>query len=349
MSLSLAQIADLVDGQLSGDGEIQILDAVILRDAEGHHITLVESDKYADRLAQSAAAAAIVPRDFQSAGIPTIAVDDPRTAFAQVVSRFRPANTSRRIGVSPAAYVSQSAKLADDVDVHPGASVGENVRIGHGCTIHSGAHIMAGCQLANNVTVFPGAVLYENTVVGSRSIIHAGAVLGAYGFGYDLVDGKHALCAQLGNVVIGEDVEIGAGTTIDRGSFGPTTIGDGTKIDNQVMIGHNCRIGKHNLLCAQVGIAGSCATGDHVVMAGQVGLRDHISIGDRAQIGAKAGVSSDLAGDQQYLGAPAIPARQEMQIIFALQKLPDLKKKVRQLERQLADLSSGDNRRADAA
>lgn len=349
MSLSLAQIADLVDGQLSGDGEIQVLDAVILRDAEDNHITLVESDKYADRLAQSAAAAAIVPRGFQPAGIPTIAVDDPRTAFAQVVSHFRPTHTSSRIGVSPAAHVHRSADFADDVDVHPGATIGEDVRIGQGCTIHSGAHIMAGCRLAHNVTVFPGAVLYENTVVGSRSIIHAGAVLGAYGFGYDLVDGKHQLCTQLGNVVIGEDVEIGAGATIDRGSYGPTTIGDGTKIDNQVMIGHNCLIGKHNLLCAQVGIAGSCVTGDHVVMAGQVGLRDHTSIGDRAQIGAKAGVSSDLEGDQQYLGAPAIPARQQMQIIFALQKLPDLKKKVRQLERQLADLSTGENRQADAA
>jgi UDP-3-O-[3-hydroxymyristoyl] glucosamine N-acyltransferase len=349
MSLSLARIAELVNGQLNGDGEIQILDAVILRDAGTHHITLVESDKYTERLAKSAASAVIVPRELRPAGIPFIAVDDPRTAFARIVSRFRPANAGCRMGVSPAAHVSPSASLDSDVDVHPGATVGDNARIGQGSTVHSGAHVMAGCQIGEYVTIYPGAVLYENTIVGSRSIIHAGAVLGAYGFGYDLVDGKHKLCAQLGNVVIGHDVEIGAGTTIDRGSYGATTIGDGTKIDNQVMIGHNCRIGRHNLLCAQVGIAGSCTTGDYVVMAGQVGMRDHISIGDRAQIGAKAGVSTDLDGDQQYLGAPAIPARQQMQIIFAQQKLPELKKKVRQLERDLADLCSLNRRKSDAA
>ena len=349
MSLSLAQIAELVEGQLNGDGEIQIADAVILRDAREHHITLVENEKYAECLARSAASAAIVPRGIRVAEMPTIVVGDPRTAFLRIVSRFRPATAASRTGVSPTAHVSPSAQIAVDVDVHPGATVGENVRMGRGCTIHSGAHIMAGCELGEDVTVFPGAVLYENTVVGNRSTIHAAAVLGAYGFGYDLVDGRHQRGAQLGHVVVGEDVEIGAGTTIDRGSYGPTTIGDGTKVDNQVMIGHNCRIGKHNLLCAQVGIAGSCVTGDHVVMAGQVGLRDHTTIGDRAQIGAKAGVSADLDGDQQYLGAPAIPARQQMQIIFALQKLPELKKKVRQLERQLTSLSTIDNRQSDAA
>ena len=144
---------------------------------------------------------------------------------------------------------------------------------------------MAGSQIGPDVTIFPNAVLYENTVVGPRCVIHAGAVLGAYGFGYYCVDGRHQLSAQLGNVVLGADVEIGAGTTIDRGTYGPTIIGEGTKIDNQVMVAHNCRIGRHNMLCSQVGIAGSTTTGDYVVMAGQVGVRDHVHIGDRRGAG----------------------------------------------------------------
>lgn len=340
MSLSLARIADMVQGQLSGSGEIEISDATILRDAGPDHISLVENVQLADQLARSAAGAVIVPPDYQPPGIPFIAVDSPRTAFAQVVAHFRPAQTAKRIGISSAARISPTAQLADDVDVFPGAHIGDDVHIGRGSTIHSGVCIMSGGRIGNNVTIFPNAVLYEHTRVGDRAIIHAGAILGAYGFGYDSADGCHKLSVQLGYVEIGADAEIGACTTIDRGTYGATSIGAGTKIDNQVMIGHNCRIGRYNLLCAQVGIAGSCTTGDYVVMAGQVGVRDHTAIGDRAQVGAKSGVSTDLDGGQRYLGAPAIPARREMQIIFARQKLPELKRQVRELEKQISDLTS---------
>ena len=166
-----------------------------------------------------------------------------------------------RRGISPAAHVSPSASFAEDVDVHPGATIGDDVTIGTGSTIHAGAHIMAGCKLGERVTIFPGAVLYESTVVGNDVILHAGAVLGTYGVGYDTVDGAHQLGAQLGHVVVEDNVEIGACTTVDRGTYGPTVIGEGTKIDNQVMVAHNCRIGRHNVICSQVGIAGSTTTG----------------------------------------------------------------------------------------
>ena len=170
---------------------------------------------------------------------------------------------------------------------------------------------MAGCRIGRGATIFPNAVLYENTVVGPRCVIHAGAVLGAYGFGYETVDGRHTLSAQLGNVVLGADVEIGAGTTIDRGTYGPTVIGEGTKIDDQVMIAHNCRIGRHNMLCSQVGIAGSTSTGDYVVMAGQVGVRDHVHIGERAVLGAMAGVINDVPDGARMIGIPATPEREQ--------------------------------------
>jgi UDP-3-O-[3-hydroxymyristoyl] glucosamine N-acyltransferase len=214
------------------------------------------------------------------------------------------------------------------------------VTIGDGSTIHSGVHIMAGCRIGRDVTIFPGAVLYENTEVGDRTIIHAAAVLGAYGFGYDLVEGRHKLSAQLGNVVVGADVEIGAGTTIDRGTYGPTVIGDGTKIDDQVMIAHNCRLGKHNMLCSQVGVAGSSSTGDYVVLAGQVGVRDHVHIGSRSVVGAKGGIVNDVPENSRYIGIPATPEREQKLQLASLFKLPEMRRQFKALQQTVDKLAA---------
>jgi UDP-3-O-[3-hydroxymyristoyl] glucosamine N-acyltransferase len=183
--------------------------------------------------------------------------------------------------------------------------------------------------------VHPNAVLYEGTVVGHRVIIHASAVLGADGFGYRLQGGRHVKVPQLGHVEVGDDVEVGAGSTIDRGTFGPTRVGAGTKIDNLVQVGHNCRIGRHNLLVAHVGIAGSCATGDYVVIAGQAGIADHVSVGDRVVIGAKAGVTKDIAAGERVLGAPATSERDQKRILMSLEKLPDMRRDLRRVKQQL--------------
>jgi UDP-3-O-[3-hydroxymyristoyl] glucosamine N-acyltransferase len=218
------------------------------------------------------------------------------------------------------------------------AVIADHVEVGAGCVIHSGVRIMTGCRLGDGVILFPNVVLYEHTVVGARSLIHAGAVIGAYGFGYTTVDGQHRRSAQLGYVVIGEDVEIGACTTIDRGTYGATAIGDGTKIDNQVMVAHNCRIGRHNMICSQVGIAGSTTTGDYVVMAGQVGVRDHVHIGSRAVLGARAGVMGDVPDGEAYVGLPATPERQQALIQASLARLPELRKQIKELQRTIERL-----------
>jgi UDP-3-O-[3-hydroxymyristoyl] glucosamine N-acyltransferase len=240
-----------------------------------------------------------------------------------------------RIGISPGATVSPTARLGDDVDVHPGATIGDQVEIGAHSTVHSGARLLSGCVLGRGVTIYPNAVLYENTIVGDRSVIHAGTVLGAYGFGYKLVSGQHQRSAQLGFVEVGSDVEIGACSTIDRGTYAATVIGDGSKIDNQVMIAHNCRIGRHNLICSQVGIAGSTTTGDGVVMAGQVGVRDHVHIGAGAVLGAKAGVSNDVPDGAHMLGAPAVPLREQKLKFALLARLPEMRQQLKQLQRQM--------------
>jgi UDP-3-O-[3-hydroxymyristoyl] glucosamine N-acyltransferase len=186
--------------------------------------------------------------------------------------------------------------------------------------------------------IFPNAVLYENTVVGQRCIIHAGAVLGAYGFGYRMAGGGYALSAQLGWVEIADDVEIGAGTTIDRGTYGPTVIGVGTKIDNLVMIAHNVRLGRHNMICSQVGVAGSTTTGDWVVMAGQVGVRDHVHIGDKAVLGARSGVSCDIEAGRTVLGEPAIDLRDRKLQLATITKLPEMRKELKSLAARLESL-----------
>ena len=288
--------------------------------------------------------------------MPAIQVDDLHRAFSRIVLHFRPPRAVKRIGVSPLAAVSPTAALGPDVDVHPYATIGDDVTVGAGSTIHAGAHVMAGSQIGENVTIFPGAVLYENTVIGAGSIIHAGVVLGAYGFGYDLIDGRHRLMPQLGNVVIGADCEIGAGATIDRGTYGPTVVGDGTKIDDQVMIAHNCRLGRHNMLCSQVGIAGSSTTGDYVVLAGQVGIRDHVHIGRGAVVGAKAGVANNVPDGTRYLGIPAAPEREQKLRFAAIAKLPEMRRELKALQHtvnklveQIASLEQSESARREAA
>jgi UDP-3-O-[3-hydroxymyristoyl] glucosamine N-acyltransferase len=185
-------------------------------------------------------------------------------------------------------------------------------------------------------------VLYDDTVVGDRVTVHANAVVGADGFGYRFQDGQHVKVPQLGHVEIGDDVEIGAGSTIDRGTFGATRIGAGTKIDNLVMIAHNCQVGRHNVIVSQVGMAGSSSTGDYVVIAGQVGVVDHVHIGDRCVIGGQAAVTKDVAAGQEMLGSPATPARDQKKLLMSLIALPKLRERLRAVERRLG-LRDGSN------
>jgi UDP-3-O-[3-hydroxymyristoyl] glucosamine N-acyltransferase len=338
MQATLAELATLVGGQLVGDGHLMILGAATVRDAGPGQITLVDQIEKAHLLEQCLAAAVVTPVGFAPRGLPAIQVEDVHAAFTAIVSHFCPRSEAARIGVSPLAAVSPTATIGEDVDIHPFATIGDGVTVGDGSTIHSGVHVMAGSRIGRQTLIFPNAVLYENTIVGPRCIIHANVVLGAYGFGYGFANGRHVLSAQLGNVVLGADVEIGAGTTIDRGTYGPTSIGEGTKIDDSVMIAHNCRIGRHNMLCSQVGVAGSTTTGDYVVMAGQVGVRDHVHIGDRAVLGAMAGVTNDVPADARMIGIPATPERDQKIKQAAFSKLPEMRRQLKQLQRAVDKL-----------
>ncbi len=333
MTSTLGKLAALVDGRVVGNPELPIYGAAPLGDARPGYITLMDGSERHRRPRPCAASAAVVPPEVQPEGVAAIQVEHAHHAFAAILRFFRPVRSNRQFGISPLAAVSPSAQVADGVEIHPYATIAEDVVIGRGTIIHAGVHVMAGSRIGEDVTIFPNAVLYNETVVGPRCIIHAGAVLGAYGFGYEHAEGRHTLLAQLGNVVIEADVEIGAGTTVDRGTYGPTRIGEGTKVDNLVMIAHNCSIGRHNMLCSQVGIAGSTTTGDHVVMAGQVGVRDHVHIGHAAVLGAMAGVSNDVADGQRVIGIPATPEREQKVKQAALSKLPEMRRQLKLLQR----------------
>lgn len=342
---SLAELADLVGGRLVGDETVMISAALPLQDAGPGCLTLADSPKQLARVQQSPAAAVLVPADLRDCGKPLLIVNDLHAAFQTIIHALRPHRTPQVSHVDPTANVHPSATIGQGVrigagtHVGPGATIGDGCSIGDDCRLHAGVHLLPGCHLGAGCELYPNVVLYEETRLGQRVLIHASAILGAFGFGYKTRDGAHHRTAQLGWVEVADDVEIGAGTTIDRGTYGPTRIGAGSKLDNQVQIGHNCHIGRHNLICAQVGIAGSCSTGDYVVMAGQVGMADHIHLADRVTIGAQAGVMQDVPAGMIMFGSPASPSKQKMQEVAIASRLPEMRRELKQMKRQLAALS----------
>lgn len=335
MSFTLGEISRLLQGRLHGDPGTVIRGAAINRDAVAGQLTLADSEKAIAKLADCGASAVLIAKGLSTGLMPSIEVDDVTSAFARAVELFRPRIREAHQGVSQQAHVDPTARLGDRVTIFPGAYVGPQVTIENDVTLHPGVCVMAGSRIGARTTIFANAVLYEGTEVGTDVLIHANAVLGAYGFGYDSRSGRHLLSPQSGYVRIENQVEIGAGTTIDRGTYGPTVIGEGSKLDDQVMVAHNCRIGRHNLLCSQVGIAGSCTTGDYVVMAGQVGIGDHVDIGSRTILGAKAGVMGNIEGDAIYVGIPATPHREQMQKQAAWAKLPEMRKEFKALQKEV--------------
>ena len=335
---TLGQLAELVGGRICGDPAMIIRGAAALGQVAEGQITLIDHVDRVKRLAATQAAAVVRPEKVTCDWPAAIIVSDVHAAFATIVSHFRPRRIRVAVGIHSTAVVSASARLGKGVNIHASATIGDDCQIGDGATILPGTHLLPGCVIGRDVTIGPGAVLYEDTIVGDRSIIHGGVVIGAHGFGYSQVGGRHVLSAQLGYVRIEADVEIGAATTIDRGTYGATTVGEGTKIDNLVQIAHNCQIGRHNIICAQVGVAGSTTTGDYVVIGGQAGLRDHVHIGTGARLGAMAGITNDVPDGAAMLGIPATPEREQKLKQAALAKLPEMRQEFKAMRRAIAEL-----------
>lgn len=333
--LRISQIAEMVDGTLIGPAETPITGARALLDAGDHDISFVADDRQQRNLAQTRAAALLAKPGVRHNDLPVIEVADPFSAFLKIYQHFHPELPALQCSIDPRAVIDPTAQIGKGCYIGPYAVVGAGSIIGDRCKLHAGVTIGRQCKVGDDCTLYPQAVVYDGCTLGNRVILHSHAVIGADGFGYRLDKGKHVKIPQLAGVELADDVEVGAGSMIDRGTFEPTRVGQGTKIDNLVQIGHNCRIGKHNLLVSQVGIGGSSTTGDYVVIAGQVGVADHVHIGDQAVLGAQAGVPSDIPAKTRVLGAPARPERDAKVILLSLDKLPELRQDVRKIKQHL--------------
>lgn len=332
MSYSVAELAELLGGTLQGDGSPTICSALPFEEATPGSITLIADKKHHDKMSQCQATAVILPRTLAAGTIPAIQVDDPMAAILRVAVLLSPAPVALQSGIDTNASIHTTVKMENGCRVGAFAVLEEGVILGNRCVIHPHAVIRAGARLGDDVEIHSHAVIYPRTTIGDRCIIHSGSVIGCDGFGYKTKNGKHEKIPQVGIVDIAADVEIGANSTVDRATFGTTRIGEGTKIDNQVMVGHNCQIGKHNILVSHVGISGSVTTGDYVVLAGKVGIADHVHIGTGAVLGASSGVHADIPAGQVYLGTPARPERETKRLALLMEKLPEMRKAIAELQ-----------------
>ncbi|RME94804.1 MAG: UDP-3-O-(3-hydroxymyristoyl)glucosamine N-acyltransferase, partial [Verrucomicrobia bacterium] len=320
MRLNASELARRLDGSLEG-GDVELTGFAPAEQARPGDVTFAENEKYAARAAASQASAVIVPPGIAIDGKTCIRVANVRVAFARTLEWFHP-ETTPPPGIHPTAIVAATAQLGKDVHIGPWCVVGERAQIGDRTILLAGVFVGDDCRLGEDCRLFPNVTLYPRTRLGRRVRIHAGAALGSDGYGYVLDNGRHRKVPQIGWVEVGDDVEIGANVTIDRGALGPTVVGEGTKIDNLVQLGHNVQVGKHCLLVSQVGIAGSTRVGDYTTLAGQVGLAGHLRIGSQVTIGAKSGVMNHIPDGQTWLGIPAAPVNDAKRAIISLRQLP---------------------------
>jgi len=334
MPFTAAEIARILGGEVAGDATVVLGGFAPADRAQAGDLTFAENENYFARAVQSAAAAILVDGPFTSTQKVVIRVSNARVAFAKVLPLFFPEPVFAP-GIHPSAIIAPTAEVDATAHVGPYCVVGEQVRIGRRSVLQAGNFVAADCHLGDDVILFPNATLYRRTEIGNRVRIHSGSVIGSDGFGYVPEGGGHLKVAQIGNVILGDDVEIGANVTIDRGALGPTIIGKGSKIDNLVQIAHNVSIGEHCLIVSQAGIAGSTKLGNYVVLAGQVGLAGHLKIGHRVSIAAQSGVMHNIPEGEKWFGYPAQPDRKMKRQLIALHQLPELLRRVAELEKKL--------------
>jgi len=335
--MNLRDLAQMLDAELDGAGDVDVSAVAGLPDARKGDITFVADRRHLRELDGCQASAVIIPSDAPAVPIPALRVKNPRLAFARVLGMFH-GKPYRPGGISERAVIGRNAVIGSDATIHPFAVVGDGATVGSRVTLHPGVTIGPGSSVGDDCILYPQVTVYHGVRIGRRVTIHAGAVIGGDGFGYVTDGGIHHKIPQVGGVVIEDDVEIGANTTIDRATLGNTIIGKGTKIDNQVQVAHNVTIGEHCLLASQAGIAGSTKLGNYVVMGGQVGVADHLSVGDRVMIGGGSGIKQDVEAGQIVSGYYAMPIREWLKVQALLPKLPEMKKQILDLQRRIQEL-----------
>lgn len=328
--MTLGEVAALVGGELDGPAELELTGLCTPEAPEPDRLAVAFGADALARAVAAGAAAVIAPAGL-TCTVPAVFVAEPRIALLTLLNAFAPPRPAPA-GIHPTAVVDPSARLGAGVTVGPHAVIEAGVVTGERCDLGAGCFVGQGARLGDEVTLHPRVVLYREVILGNRVIIQAGTVIGGDGFGYRPVDGRHVRIPQIGTVVIGDDVEIGSNTTIDRSTVGATRIGRGTKIDNLVVIAHNCAIGEDCIIISQVGIAGSVKVGDRVMLGGQVGIADHHTIGDGAHLGAQSGVMNDVPPGERWFGSPAMPQTIFFRMIAGARRSREVFARLRALE-----------------
>ena len=336
MKKTVKELAQFLGGTVIGDENREISDVKGLAEAGSDDISFAV-EPYTEYLPQVHAGAVITEKEYPAGNNTLVLVENPRLAFSKLLELFHPRQSVEQ-GIHSTAVVDKSAKIGENTAVMAYAVIGKNVNIGAGSVIYPYVFIGDNVTIGVNAAIYPGAVIMENTVMGNNAVIRAHAVIGGEGFGFATKDGKHTRIPQIGNVTIGDDVEIGACTTIDNGTLGSTKVGRGTKIDNLVHLGHNVEIGEDCFVIAQTGIAGSTKVGNHVTFAGQTGCTGHITIGDNVTFAGKSGIVGNVASNTINAGFPARPHIEWSRTQVYIKKLPDLAKTVKALEKRIAEL-----------
>lgn len=339
MPLTAAEIAQHLQGEVLGDGAVVLKSLAPADTAQAGDLTFADNDEYFARAEKSAAAGIIAAGTLTSATKVVIRVKNARIAFAKALALFFP-EPVLPAGIHPTAVIAPDAQVDATAHIGPQCVVGARTKIGPRAALIAGVCVAENCTLGEDVALFPNVTIYAGSQLGNRVRVHAGTVIGADGYGYVLDGGVHRKIPQIGNVIIGDDVELGANVTVDRGALGATVIGKGTKIDNLTQIAHNVQIGEHCIIVSQVGIAGSTKVGNYCVFGGQVGIVGHLQIGNQVTIAAKSGVMNDLPDGAKVWGTPAQSDMDFKRQVIALQRLPELLKRVAELEKQLRSVQT---------
>ena len=334
------QIADLLEGTVVGNPATKITNFSKIDDGIPGTITFLVNQKYEHFIYQTKASIVLVKDDFipkASIEATLIKVPNPYASLALLMEQAEKLKT-KKYGIDSTASIAATATIGDNCFIGAFASIGENTKIGKGCMVYPGSYIGDNVSIGDQTILYPRVTIYKECVIGNHCIIHAGAVIGSDGFGFAPEEGKYKKIAQLGNVVIEDDVEIGANTTIDRAVMGSTIIHKGVKLDNLIQIAHNVVIGYHTVIAAQTGIAGSSKVGDNCMLGGQVGVAGHLSVGDNSQIAAQTGIISNIPASSKVMGTPSIPLTNFLRSSILFEKLPELYKTLNRLERELDEL-----------
>jgi len=340
MPYTVAEIALLAGGSVIGDASIIVNGFASAAEAKAGDLTFAEKESYFLAAEQGGASVVLVPPGLSSTTKTLIVVADARVAMAKLMPYFFPEQTFAP-GIHPSASIAPGARIDPTAHIGPHCAVSDGVTIGARSVLMGGNPVGAGTTVGDDVRLHPQVTLYDRTVVGNRVRIHAGTTIGSDGYGYVFDQGQHRKVLQVGNVVIHDDVEIGANAAIDRGALGSTVIGAGTKIDNLVHVAHNVEMGRHCLIMGQVGFAGSTHLGDYTVIASQSGIAGHLKLGRQSTVGAKSGVMRDIPDGGTVLGIPAAPDKHTKRQWIALQQLPGMLRRVRELEKQLKRQHAG--------